>query len=386
MANALSPATQAKATTVEFVQSVPLDLMNAMYFTAVGEEMEGLDAWPLEARRRMAPDLRAELDFLFTYPEHQAGLLGALNDAIFLHAPDLAGVEGLLAFVRDMPARAADAPGGASIDGLVVYAMHGCYVEPYALPAGTPARDEVRLGLAMPARLPADDSHPPAFRITPEEALALFDRPEELRARMLSVVRRFYDEHYRPDEARRVAAMRASVARHRDELRRLPDDMEAFIDRLSGAHRACARKEISAYRRFVFVPSTYVGPYVSTIDQPPLLAMYYRCEPPEAGGPAGTGDDAQLALVYKALADEQRLRILRLLGAGELYAQEIVERTGIHQSVISRHLSFMKAVGLLDVRRQNNMKFYSLNRAMRAELRGTLDALLPGARQSAGRR
>jgi DNA-binding transcriptional ArsR family regulator len=37
-----------------------------------------------------------------------------------------------------------------------------------------------------------------------------------------------------------------------------------------------------------------------------------------------------------------------------------VERTGLHQSVVSRHLAFMKAVGLVSARRQNNMKFFSL--------------------------
>ena len=81
-----------------------------------------------------------------------------------------------------------------------------------------------------------------------------------------------------------------------------------------------------------------------------------------SAGPAEGDDDRahRLALVYKALSDEQRLRILSLLRGNELYAQEIVERTGLHQSVVSRHLAFMKAVGLVSARRQNNMKFFSL--------------------------
>jgi DNA-binding transcriptional ArsR family regulator len=86
-----------------------------------------------------------------------------------------------------------------------------------------------------------------------------------------------------------------------------------------------------------------------------------------------------MALLYKALSDEQRLRILRELRRGELYAQEIVERTGVHQSVVSRHLSFLKAVGLVNVRRQNNMKFYSLNGELREELRQCIDAVLPAS-------
>lgn len=361
---------------VEFVASPALDLLNAMYFTHLAQDMEGLDEWPRRTRAAMAPELRDELDFLFTYPEHQAGLLGALNDALFLYAPHVATIDDVLAYVRSLPARAEGAR-GASIEGLVIDALHSCYANPVDLPAGISPREELRLTLATAARFPDDDAHPPAVEITPADALALFDRPEELRARMIAVLRRFYDEHYRPDEARRLARMQASVERHRGETLRPPDDIEAYIARIAGSNRSCVKGDIAGYRRFIFAPSTDVGPYASTIDRPPLLAMYYGCERVDAAGTATEDVDAQrLVLVYKALADEQRLRILRLLGSGERYAQEVVEATGIHQSVVSRHLSFMKAVGLLNVRRQNNMKFYSINGEMRSELRQSLDAVL----------
>ena len=65
---------------------------------------------------------------------------------------------------------------------------------------------------------------------------------------------------------------------------------------------------------------------------------------------------------------------------GELYAQEIVARTGLNQPVVSRHLAFLKAVGLVNARRQNNMKFFSLNDAMRDELRQAVDLFLPPAK------
>jgi len=57
-----------------------------------------------------------------------------------------------------------------------------------------------------------------------------------------------------------------------------------------------------------------------------------------------------------------------------------VERTGLDQSVVSRHLGFMRAVGLVIGRRQSNMKFFSLNPAMREELGRTLDLFLAPAR------
>jgi DNA-binding transcriptional ArsR family regulator len=66
-----------------------------------------------------------------------------------------------------------------------------------------------------------------------------------------------------------------------------------------------------------------------------------------------------------------------MLRGREMYANEIVEATGLHQSVVSRHLGFMKAVGLLSVRKQNNMKFYSINPAIREEFGKTLELFVP---------
>ena len=129
--------------------------------------------------------------------------------------------------------------------------------------------------------------------------------------------------------------------------------------------------------QYIFVPSIDVGIYSSCIDYGPIHALYYQCEAQFRGVPDGDDVTQRMALVYRALSDEQRLRILHLLHGGELYAQEIIERTGLHQSVVSRHLSFMKAVGLVNVRKQNNMKFYSLNHEAGEELRRAVDVFLP---------
>ena len=121
-----------------------------------------------------------------------------------------------------------------------------------------------------------------------------------------------------------------------------------------------------------------MGVYSSCSYHRPDTRSVLSLEPEYLGAPR-TGEETRLARIYKALGDEQRLRILRMLSEQELYAQEIVERTGLHQSVVSRHLAFMKAVGLLNARKHNNMKFYSLNPAAREMLTGTLALFEPAA-------
>ena len=64
--------------------------------------------------------------------------------------------------------------------------------------------------------------------------------------------------------------------------------------------------------------------------------------------------------VFRALADPTRRQILQDLRAGELAAGEIAARFPISGPSISRHLSVLKAAGLVQERREANRIYYSL--------------------------
>lgn len=64
--------------------------------------------------------------------------------------------------------------------------------------------------------------------------------------------------------------------------------------------------------------------------------------------------------VFKALADPTRRQILQDLREGELTAGEIAGRFTISGPSISRHLSLLKAAGLVTERRDANRIFYAL--------------------------
>ncbi|TAK71215.1 MAG: ArsR family transcriptional regulator [Dehalococcoidia bacterium] len=353
---------------VEFVASVPLDLINAMYFIALAQGLEGLDDWPVSTRDRIDAGLRYDLDLLVAFPHGEAGLIGSLNDAMFVHRETWGGIEDLLRFVRELPAGGTGNLEKPGIQGLAYYALRYPCDTPFDLGGGAPSRDDVVRSLEANGDLPGGVSR--------SDAMRLFDEPEQTRARLLTLIRRFYDEHYRPDQERRIACMERSVAAHRRDTAMDPEELSRRLSRRSMTclESVCAGE----HREYIFVPSVDVGPYNSCVNLPDLHALYYPCEREYQGVPAAEADAThRMALVYRALGDEQRLRILGLLRGGELYVQEIVERTGLHQSVVSRHLSFMKAVGLVNARRQNNMKYYSLNSDAGGELRRAVDAFLP---------
>ena len=67
-----------------------------------------------------------------------------------------------------------------------------------------------------------------------------------------------------------------------------------------------------------------------------------------------------LLSILKAFAEKTRLRILRLISTQELAVNELVETLNVPQSRISRHLSVLRGLGLVQDRREGNCIYYRM--------------------------
>jgi ArsR family transcriptional regulator, arsenate/arsenite/antimonite-responsive transcriptional repressor len=70
--------------------------------------------------------------------------------------------------------------------------------------------------------------------------------------------------------------------------------------------------------------------------------------------------DAQVELLFKALADRTRLRLLNLLSAGEVCVCYFVEVLGTNQPKISRHLAYLRRAGVVVSRREGKWMHYRI--------------------------
>ena len=62
--------------------------------------------------------------------------------------------------------------------------------------------------------------------------------------------------------------------------------------------------------------------------------------------------------IFKALADRNRLRILKMLEARPLCVCEITAVLGIAQSSVSRHLGILREAGLVDDKKEGQWMIY----------------------------
>lgn len=76
--------------------------------------------------------------------------------------------------------------------------------------------------------------------------------------------------------------------------------------------------------------------------------------------------------VFQALADPTRRRIVEVLRGGEQQVGDLVEKAGIHQSGVSRHLRILSESGFVTMRPDGQRHLY----ALRAEPFQELDAWL----------
>ena len=68
----------------------------------------------------------------------------------------------------------------------------------------------------------------------------------------------------------------------------------------------------------------------------------------------------KLAMTFKALSDETRLRILSLLIQGELCVCDLMAVLQLPQSTVSRHLAYLRNANLISDRREGVWMYYRL--------------------------
>ncbi|MGN1479990.1 MAG: ArsR/SmtB family transcription factor [Acutalibacteraceae bacterium] len=73
------------------------------------------------------------------------------------------------------------------------------------------------------------------------------------------------------------------------------------------------------------------------------------------------GNYTDNANVFKAISDENRLKILELLHQGEKCGSELLEAVSIGQSTLSHHLKLMCVSGIVKSRKSGTATYYSIS-------------------------
>ncbi len=285
--------------------------------------------WFTERYEQASPELRKGLDAIMSAGEPLVGLLGivydlgddrsipALLDRLDTIDPLELRLRLLASVVQDLPA--ADVESAARGDDAAVGRV-------LTSRTGSKHRDAVHFLLAGDAA--------------------------ELRSNVATTVRRFAEEAM-PD-LEQVAKVLEHDAREKEALAgTLPP--ERLVEAATNGVTFAIRPEVSGV---VLVPAIVTRPWVVIAEHGPLHIFAY----PVADESLEADPDVPpewMVRFYKALGDERRLRILRILREGPAGLGELAERTGVSKPTAHHHVSALRRAGLVRVTVGND-KEYSL--------------------------
>ncbi len=84
---------------------------------------------------------------------------------------------------------------------------------------------------------------------------------------------------------------------------------------------------------------------------------------------------AEYVPIFKALADEIRLKIVEMLSCGEMCACDILESFSITQPTLSYHMKILTECGLINGRRDGAWMRYNINEEKVSVIKDFLDCI-----------
>ncbi len=331
---------------LQFVASVPLDVVSAITLVYRATDTGRFDSWLVAARRSLDQPIRHDLETLLGFSGHPLYYLEELLMSFEPLQPARLDADfgSFIAHLRHLPAW--------RYQRMVAQALQKVYGDRGVTEIAPEPADRMAWRVFLEPGMTGGDL---------DEVVDLVLAPEQLKARTVSLFDRFWNECYGQECERSLPEMRRALRQVRSTD--YPSIANAFED-LSG-HRLPdeIQQALPAVERVAFCPSYHLGNLVQFIRYPPELILYFDCrrltasEQPEPDAPVSP----DLLPGLRALADGTRLRIIEMLRDRELYAQEIVGRLSISQSAVSRHLSMLEAADIVNVRPVNGMKYYAIN-------------------------
>ncbi len=326
--------------TVEFDARTAYDFLVSLALGGVdAAELPADDQrWLHQARAALPADVRAGT---FVGDEEHEGVASEVAGVVLAH-PEVRDAAGLVAAIEAMPPRdvarallrrTQDAPDRA-VEADVERALGGDREASTAVEERMSSLVEGRSLTALRAILRDPVGTAERLHLALRAWLEPFQSMEDRVHRVLD---------------RDIASRQADLALPAGEL----------IERTTGGIRFLPDPSV---RRVVLAPSYFARPYNWVIAGQGWRLFCYPVADAALGEQGPWEAPSGTVLLYRALGDPQRLRILRLLADRDMYLTEIAQQMELSKPTIKHHLAQLRAAGLVTVTDEGTMTYYTLRR------------------------
>ncbi|MFY3790164.1 ArsR/SmtB family transcription factor [Ureibacillus sp. MALMAid1270] len=132
-------------------------------------------------------------------------------------------------------------------------------------------------------------------------------------------------------------------------------------------------RRVSDYKMYYFLPSYFISPVRIRIFNDSVCYVVYGCA-------KQLSDDREksetLSKQLKAIADPNRLLILRMLATHKEYGAKLAEYLGITTATVSHHIETLKKVGLVKEEKIGTIKYFTADKEQVNKMFRTLQTFM----------
>ena len=132
-----------------------------------------------------------------------------------------------------------------------------------------------------------------------------------------------------------------------------------LVEKTTGGLRYLSERGV---RRVILAPSYFARPYNMVMSADDWRLFGYPVADAAIEGDDTLAPPQGVVRLHRALGDETRLRILKLLTDGDRYLTEIAAQLELSKPTIKHHLALLRAAGLVTVTEEGGLTYYSLIR------------------------
>ncbi|MBB6453362.1 DNA-binding transcriptional ArsR family regulator [Salirhabdus euzebyi] len=342
---------------IQFVASPVFELLASMFRLNVHEKLldhlhessptyAQLDQWVRQTRKTLTPSLREELDVFF----HYESFIGLSLVSKSFKENAYHTFDEFIAFLEDLPA----------------YDLFYSFLQTGFTPKeinNIKDREEV-LDYIKNSNLPQVEK----WKLT-----YLYLDVDNTKDRFIHLVQKCWNVYFA------------------DELEDIQKKQQESIDQLIREYGVKNRE--SLYRVFPFLnrdhaipedtviisaPSVfyYISSLTSSSDTDNMFLHLFGTEQP-AFNMKGNMNEGELLESFKKLADEKRLKMIRILSIRPSYGHELAQKLEVSNSTVSHHLSTLSSMGIVKATRKDSRVYYEVNKMKLKELMAKItDALI----------
>lgn len=186
--------------------------------------------------------------------------------------------------------------------------------------------------------------------------LDLLRQPDEYHHRLVNLLAAWAERFAAVEE--RVGTMIRHDADDRTVDRRTLAPLD-LIERTTGGIRLIPEAGVS---RVILAPSYFARPYNYTFRGDGWWLFCYPLADSALDVSDPLAPPAPLVRLHRALGDETRLRILKLLSGRDLYLTELAQELKLSKPTVKHHLVLLRTAGLVTVMEGGPLIYYSLRR------------------------